>query len=100
MENKWIHKPQECEGTYHFNGQFLVTAGVNGLLSPEEILAIYTEIQSLVSEKSGLDYLQVFIHSETGQKLFFIDQLSADMIASGEYAPEHNHCTLLLAEEY
>jgi hypothetical protein len=42
----------------------------------------------------------VYKHAETGQKLYFIDQLSAEMMASGDYEPEHNVCTLLLSEEY
>ena len=97
---KWKRKPQEQEGTYFFSGKFLVTNGVQAKLTSEEILGIYQEIQQLVKEESGLDYLQVYIHEETKQKLFFIDQLNEEMLESGEFAPEHNHCTLLLAEEY
>ena len=99
-KNKWVRQPQEQEGDYWFSGKFLVTNGIENLLTPEEILAIYLEIQKLVKAENGLDYLQVYVHSETGQKLFFIDQLSKEMIASGDFLPEYNHCTLLLAEEY
>ena len=98
--SKWGRQTQERAGSYWFSGQFLVANGVQALLTPEEILAIYLEIQQLVKEKNGLDYLQVYIHSETEQKLFFIDQLSKEMIESGDYLPEYNYCTLLLAEEY
>jgi len=87
-------------GTYFFSGQFLITRGIQTNLTPEEIKVIYLEIQRLVKEKSGLDYLQVYVHEDTGQELFFIDQLNQEMIASGGYEPEHNHCTLMLAEEY
>lgn len=69
-------------------------------LTEEEFFALYFEIQRLVKEKSGLDYLQVYVHEDTRQKLFFIDQLNTEMIVSGGYEPEHNHCTLMLAEEY
>lgn len=99
-ESKWIRQPEEQEGDHWFSGKFLVTIGVQDLLTPEEILAIYLDIQNLVKEKNGLDYLQMFVHSETGQKLFFIDQLSKEMIESGEFLSEYNYCTLLLAEEY
>jgi len=54
----------------------------------------------MVEENKNLDYLQVFIHKDTGQKLFFIDQLSKQMIESGGYKSEDNYCTLLLAQEY
>ena len=97
---KWLRQPQEREGNYFFSGQFLITRGVQGLLSPKEVLAIYQEVQTLVKEKNGLDYLQVYVHADTGQKLFFIDQLSQEMIVSRDFLPEYNYCTLLFAEEY
>lgn len=97
---KWKRQPQEREDTYFFSGKFLVTRGVDGMLSQGEILEIYLEVQRLVKENSGLDYLQVYIHEDTGQKLFFIDQLNKEMIASGNYLPEYNYCTLMLASEY
>ena len=98
--SKWKRKPQEQEGTYFFSGQFYITRGVQELLIPEEVHRIYLEIQQLVEEQEGLDYLQVYVHEDTGQKLFFIDQLNKEMIASGQYRVEDNLCTLMLAEEY
>ncbi len=97
---KWKRQPQETTGTYHFSGRFSVTSGVNALLSEEEILAIYQEVKQLVEENKGMDYLFVYIHEDTAQKLFFIDQLNTEMIASGQYKAEYNYCTLLLASEY
>lgn len=98
--SKWKRKPQERGGTYYFSGTFLVTKGIQAELVPEEIKQIYLEIQRLVKEKLGLDYLQVYVHEDSEQKLFFIDQLNQEMIASGGYLPEYNYCTLMLAEEY
>lgn len=95
----WIHQEPEQEGTYQFSGTFLVTKGVQELLTQEEILAIYLLIKALVEEKGGIDYLQVFTHKEKG-KLFFIDQLSKEMIESGRFKTEDNYCTLLLPSEY
>ncbi|MEL6943848.1 MAG: hypothetical protein AAFO82_14395, partial [Bacteroidota bacterium] len=89
----WTRQVQEQEGTYFFSGKFLVTRGVNESLSQEEILAIYQNVQAFVQEKNGIDYLQVFL-DESGRKLFFIDQLNKQMIESGDYAAEHNYCTL------
>ena len=97
---KWKRQPQEQEGTYFFSGRFFVTNGVQNLLQPDEILAIYLEVQQLVRTNEGLDYLQVYVHEDTKQKLFFIDQLNTEMIASRDFLPEYNYCTLLLAEEY
>lgn len=97
---KWKRKPQECEGTYHFSGQFVVTAGIQANLLAEEILAIYNDCKKLVDQNNGIDYLLVYVHEESQQKLFFIDQLNEEMISSGKYAKEHNYCTLILAEEY
>ena len=97
---KWKRKPQEQGGSYFFSGKFLVTSGVENILTPTEILNIYLDVQQLVKEKNGIDYLIVYIHEDTGQKLFFIDQLNKEMIESGEFLPEYNYCTLLLASEY
>lgn len=95
----WTRKPQEQEGSYLFSGNFYITRGVANSLSEKEILDIYFDILSFVKEKGSVDYLQVYV-SNAGGKLFFIDQLDKDMIASGAYAQEDNYCTLLLPEEY
>lgn len=97
---KWLHQPQEREGTYMFSGKFFVTAGIQQALTQEEIFHIYLFIKLLAKEKENLDYLQVFVHKESDQKLFFIDQLNKEMIDSGKYSSEDNYCTLLFAHEY
>ncbi|MEM1325991.1 MAG: hypothetical protein AAGI23_08565 [Bacteroidota bacterium] len=95
----WTRQLQEREGDYFFSGQFLITAGVQSELSPEEVLIIYQNVQAFVREQNGIDYLQVFTDEED-RKLFFIDQLSKQMIESGDYTEEHNICTLMFAHEY
>lgn len=96
---KWELQPQETNGAYHFSGRFLVTSGVQAELTDEEIRTIYFLVQKLVKENDGLDYLLVFKNKEE-LKLFFIDQLNQEMLASGDHPPEHHYCTLLLASEY
>ncbi len=96
----WLHQPQENEGSYEFSGTFYMTVGVQQALSEYEIFLIYRFIKLLAFDKNNLDYLQVFTHKESGQKLFFIDQLNREMIESGKYSAEDNYCTLLLAHEY
>ena len=95
----WTRKPQEQEGKYYFNGTLYLTAEVQQELSLEEIRDIYNDVQALVKEKDGIDYLQVFTN-EKGDKLFFIDQLNKTMIESGEYPSDFNYCTLMFAHEY
>lgn len=96
----WLMQPQDQEGEYFFSGQFLVTRGIQERLSEIEIFELYRRTKQLVRDKKGLDYLLVFKHKQTKEKLFFIDQLNKDMIASGDFKAEYNYCTLLLAEEY
>ncbi|MDD2986132.1 hypothetical protein [Flavobacterium sp.] len=96
----WLYQPQEKEGSYEFSGTLYLTVGVQQGLSEQEIFLIYRFIKLLVFDKNNLDYLQVFVHKETGQKLFFIDQLNKEMVNSGHYSSEDNYCTLLFAHEY
>lgn len=96
----WTRQPQEQENQkYQFNGQLIITAGVSKALTKVEIIGIYYDVLKFVEEKGAIDYLQVYI-DEKGRKLFFIDQLDSEMLASGEFAPEDNYCTLLFAHEY
>ena len=98
----WTRKPQEQEGSYYFNGKFLVTKDVDWHLTKEEIQWIYNDMRKLVEEKDGIDYLLVYEKKDGGgtQRFFFIDQLNKEMIASGEFKPEYNYCTLLFDYEY
>ncbi len=95
----WTRRPQEQDGTYLFSGTFLVTRAVVDALSPDEILAIYMDIQALVKETGGLDYFQVYVN-DAGDKLYFIDQCNAEMMADDLFDEANNHCTLLFAHEY
>jgi len=97
---KWKIQPQDQKATYHLSGRFLITKGIQSLLTDEEISAIYLEVQKLVKENKGIDYLVVYMHEDTQQKLFFIDQLNKEMIESNKFKESDNVCTLLLAEEY
>ena len=99
MATTWQRQPQERPGNYHFSGQFYATSGVANELSADEILSIYQNVRAFAKVKDGIDYLQVYTDSN-GRKLFFIDQLSKEMIESGDYQDEDNHCTLLFASEY
>lgn len=100
--SKWIRQPQEQEGTYMFTGHFLVTAMVRANLSDQEIQSIYLETQQAVNENNGLDYLQVFVNSETGEKLFFIASATREEVDSGEFDPkdiDYHNCVLCYPEE-
>jgi hypothetical protein len=95
----WIRKPQERDGSYFFSGQLHVTQAVLNSLTPDDILAIYLDIQMFVQENDGADYLQIYVN-EKGDKLYLIDQLKKEMIESGIYEPEDNYYTLLFSWEY
>ena len=97
---KWKLQPQEKEGIYQFNGLFLATRKIVDTLDPSDVISIYSMIRSLVDKKGGLDYLQVFIHEESKEKLFFIDQITPGQKQSTEVSVEDNHCTLMFAYEY
>ena len=97
---KWQRQPQECDGDYHFNGQIYATRGILNRLPREEIMQIVNDVQKAVEEQLGLDYLQVFKEKETGQKIYFIDQLTKQQVDSGNYPLEENYSTLMFPEEY
>ncbi len=95
----WMHKPQECEGDYFFDGRALQTAGVAETLAPDEVLWIVRTLKRFVTQNSGADYLQVFECSD-GRRLWCICQLSKSMKETGDYAAEDDYWTMLLPEEY
>ena len=98
IDLKWKLQAQEQNGNYRFSGRFVVTKGIADLLSEAEIMLLFWQVKYLVEQKDGADYLAVFIHEDTGQKLFLIDQLSEEM--KPDHPKEHDYCTLLLAQEY
>ena len=96
---QWTRKPQEVEDQkYFFNGGFFVTATNKNALTDEDILFIYTDVRQFAEEKNGIDYIQVY-ESDTGLKVWIIDELDQNMIESGEYNKEDNRCTLLFPNE-
>ncbi|MGK5092748.1 hypothetical protein WDW89_12130 [Deltaproteobacteria bacterium TL4] len=67
-------------------------------------MLIFQDIQEAVRKEGGLDYLQVFIKEGTigdgyENKIFAIDQLNAEMKASGEFSQEEDYWTILFAHE-
>ena len=98
---KWLRQAPEYEtGDYYFSGRFLVTHTIQSSLTQLEVMHIYVELLALIKEKGGQDYLHVYVHSETKDKLFFIDQLTKTQVESGEFRAEDNYCTLMFNFEY
>lgn len=95
----WKRKKQENEGKYFFNGFFYCTQKVQEELTQEEIIILYLDVKNFAERNNGIDYLQVY-EDGNNHTLFFIDNLDEDAIASGEFAPEDNYCTLLFSDEY
>jgi hypothetical protein len=76
--------PQEQEGSYQFNGQFVATRNAVDQFGEAVIVACHIMLLKEVKLKAGLDYLQVF--EIDGEKLWFIDDVS--------------HVTCLLPSDY
>lgn len=95
----WKRQPQERTGNYLFSGSFLITAAVYETLLRDEVLEIYDDLRAFANNQNGIDYLQIYTN-ENGKRLFFIDQLSKEMIESNEFTNEDNHCTLMYSHEY
>ena len=97
----WERQPQEYDkGDYWFNGTILITKGISTELLEGEIATIVADAINLATQKQGIDYLIVYKHKTTGQKLFFIDQVTKKSLQKGDHPPEHNYATLMFAEEY
>ena len=76
--------PQEQEGNYKFNGQFVATSAATEKFGATVIVAAHIMLLKEVQRKGGLDYLQVF--DIDGEKLWFIDDVT--------------HVTALLPDDY
>lgn len=76
--------PQEQEGTYKFDGQFVATRAAIGKFGDALIIGAHILLQKEVARRGGLDYLQVF--EIDGEKLWFIDDVT--------------HVTALLPDDY
>lgn len=76
--------PQEKEGDYKFNGQFVATRAAIDKFGHAVIIAAHMALLKEVHRKGGLDYLQVF--EIDGERLWFIDDVT--------------HVTGLLPEDY
>ena len=99
----WTRKQQEQDGEYFFSGRAVMTQGVAGILSPQELAFIVDDLRRAVAENEGLDYLQVYT-CDDGRKVWIIDQLSKSMKEGADYTPdqivEYDVFTLMLPEEY
>jgi hypothetical protein len=97
---KWTRKKQERDDQkYFFNGNFIATRGILNALSKKEIKFIYFDVRQFADEQQGINFIQVY-QDEKGREVWVIDQLDKDMVESGDYDTEDNHCTLLFPHEY
>lgn len=95
-------KPQECEGTYRFDGKMYATRGVADLLKFDEFREILFTIHLHVQLHNGSDYLFVFQNEYLNKKIFVIDNLNDHMKknADPQYVRDYNYFTIMFAEEY
>lgn len=103
-QGKWEIQSQEQSGTYRFEGGCFVTKAVKEAVPETDLENMISQIRQRVAENDGADYLQVFVHSESGQKIFVIDNLSSEMLKGDGYTEtqkqEYNYFTIMFAEEY
>ena len=103
-QGKWEIQPPEQSGTYRFEGRCYVTKAVKEAVHETYLENMISQIRQMIAENDGADYLQVFIHSESGQKIFVIDNLSSEMLKGEGYTEtqkrEYNYFTILFADEY
>ena len=97
---KWKMKPQECSGTYMFDGYFMITRGIMLELKYEEALKIMQDIKTYILKHGCADYLFVFKHKN--QKIFVIDNLNLEMKKNHteSFITKNNYFTIMLADEY
>lgn len=95
----WKRQPQACEGNHLFSGKVCITERVQCELADEEIKTICRDLGAFIKEKTRINYMQVYA-DECGRKLFFVDNLSEDMLNSILYQDEENYSLLMFAEEY
>lgn len=98
---KWERQPQEQEDQgYWFAGKCIRTASIAADLSIDEITDIIGDLQQTAITAKGIDYLQTYIHKETGKKIWVIDQVTRTALTDGTHPPEHNYFTILYPHEY
>ena len=101
---KWTRRPQECAGDYFFSGRAHMTRTVAEEVPTEEFLSIIADLKDFVRKNDGIDYIVVYECSDTGKKIFCIDQLSKTMKENGDYTAEqireYDCWTMMFAEEY
>ena len=97
---KWKMKPQECPGTYMFDGFFVITCEVLKQLQFEERIKIMLDIHNYIQKYGSADYLFVFEHKD--QKIFVIDNLNIEMKKDQTelFNRENNYFTIMFAHEY
>lgn len=100
--NKWIMKPQECSGTYRFDGRMYATRGIADSLDFADFQYIIQTIKLFVKQHDGADYLFVFQNEFQNKKIFVIDNLDDDMKLNNDadYVNEYNYYTIMFADEY
>lgn len=100
----WERRAEDIAGDYTFAGQVFVTQGVLNRLASDELEAIIQDLRRALIQHGKLDYLQVYVHRETGEKIWWIDNLSDTRrnsgVLSSDQLRDYDYSTLLLPDEY
>jgi len=95
----WKRKSQENEGNHLFSGKVCITEKVQHEIPDGELKAICRDLYKFLQKKTRINYMQIYT-DEQGRMLYFVDNLSEDMLCSVLYQGEENYCLLMFAEEY
>jgi hypothetical protein len=93
----WQRLPQEQSGKYFFSGKIInINWSVTADIQLPETLILFSILRKMAEKANGLHAVQAFVHSkDSSKKLYFVDNLSNDMIASGKFKEDENYCTVM-----
>jgi hypothetical protein len=101
---KWKRQTEEQSGDYSFSGKIYLTSGISEAIPMEEIHALILDLRSTILESGNLDYLQVYVHEETKEKIYWIDNISESRKQADHLTPmqieDYDYSTILFPHEY
>jgi hypothetical protein len=98
----WQRLPHERSGKYFFSGKIInINWSVTDDIQLPEILLLFSMLRKMAEKADGLHAVQAFVHSkDSSKKLYIVDNLSQEMIATGKFKEDENYCTVMWDYEF
>jgi hypothetical protein len=98
----WQLLPKEQSGNYFFSGKVInINCSVIDDIQLPEILLLFSMLRKIAAKTNGLKAVQAFVHSnDKSKKLYFVDNLSKEMINKGKFQEDENYCTIMWDYEF